>query len=284
MFHHLSLGVADVERSARFYDAVLGVLGHTRVWSDIRPGETEQAIGYGPAGGGDLLALKQVARPAADIPGQHIAFGAATHERVAAFHAAALAHGGRDNGAPGWRPDYGDDYYAAFVVDPDGHRLEAVCKAIDRLAPQPAHVAAITTFDARHLDAALALWRDTPGVGLSDADRPEALAAFVRRNPGLSFVAFDGPALVGTILCGHDGRRGLIHHLTVAATARRRGLGRALLHAGLQALATEGIGKCHLLVFADNAEGQAFWRRMQAVERQELKLLSIATTAPAAPG
>ncbi|WP_242478653.1 GNAT family N-acetyltransferase [Rubrivivax gelatinosus] len=116
-----------------------------------------------------------------------------------------------------------------------------------------------------------------PGIGLSEADEPAALAAFLRRNPGLSFVAQDGGELVGTILCGHDGRRGLIHHLAVAPGRRRRGLGRALLDAALAALQAQGIGKCHLMVFADNAEGLAFWRRQQAIERVELALLSIAT-------
>lgn len=275
MIHHLSLGVHDIEGAARFYDAVLGTLGHVRVWTDLRPGETDQAVGYGPPGGGDVLALKQVAQSAGDIPGQHIAFVAATHAAVEAFHAAALAHGGRDNGAPGWRPDYGEDYYAAFVVDPEGHRLEAVCRAVrpGLGAPTPTVVA----FERSHLPAALALWRSMPGIGLSEADEPAALAAFLRRNPGLSFVALDGSELVGTLLCGHDGRRGLIHHLAVAPEQRRRGLGRALLDAALAALQAQGIGKCHLMVFADNTEGLAFWRRQQAVERVELALLSIAT-------
>ncbi|WP_310736913.1 MULTISPECIES: GNAT family N-acetyltransferase [unclassified Rubrivivax] len=276
MIHHLSLGVHDIEGAARFYDAVLGTLGHARVWTDLRPGETGQAVGYGPPGGGDVLALKQVAQPAGDIPGQHIAFGATTHAAVEAFHAAALAHGGRDNGTPGWRPDYGEDYYAAFVVDPEGHRLEAVCRAV-----RPglgATTPTVVAFERRHLPAALALWRSIPGIGLSKADEPAALAAFLRRNPGLSFVALDGGELVGTLLCGHDGRRGLIHHLAVAPARRRRGLGRALLDAALAALQAQGIDKCHLMVFADNAEGLAFWRRQQAVDRVELALLSIATT------
>ena len=63
------------------------------------------------------------------IPGFHLAFAAESRSAVQAFHAAALAAGGRDNGPPGLRPDYGEHYYAAFVVDPEGHRLEAVCKA-----------------------------------------------------------------------------------------------------------------------------------------------------------
>jgi catechol 2,3-dioxygenase-like lactoylglutathione lyase family enzyme len=131
MLHHLSLGAHHIEESARFYDAVLAPLGFVRVWSDLRPGEGEQAVGYGPEGSGDKLAIKQVSGPVPSIPGFHIAFSAPTRAAVAAFHAAALAAGGRDNGPPGLRPDYGPNYYAAFVIDPEGHRLEAVCKAAE---------------------------------------------------------------------------------------------------------------------------------------------------------
>ena len=130
MLHHLSLSVANVELSATFYDRALAPLGYERVWSDIRPGEKGQAVGYGLAGGGDKLALKQVAGLAgAPYPGFHVAFAAPTRQAVADFHAAALAAGGTDNGPPGLRAHYGPDYYAAFVLDPDGHHLEAVCKS-----------------------------------------------------------------------------------------------------------------------------------------------------------
>lgn len=128
MLHHLSLGVRDIARTAAFYDAALAPLGYGRVWSDIRPGEPGQAIGYGPPGGGDKLALKQHGDTAAPGPGFHIAFAAPNRQAVDAFHKAALAAGGRDNGPPGLRHDYGPTYYAAFVIDPDGHRLEAVFK------------------------------------------------------------------------------------------------------------------------------------------------------------
>jgi catechol 2,3-dioxygenase-like lactoylglutathione lyase family enzyme len=127
MLHHLSLGVTDVARAARFYDAALAPLGYVRVWSDLRPGETRQAVGYGEPGGGDRLALKQV-DTVTPCAGTHLAFGASSRAAVDAFHAAALAAGGIDEGAPGLRVHYGPDYYAAFVLDPDGHRLEAVHK------------------------------------------------------------------------------------------------------------------------------------------------------------
>ncbi len=127
MLHHISLGVSDIERSARFYDAALGTLGYVRVWEDLRPGEPGQAVGYGSPGGGDKLAIKQGggADPVSGC-GFHVAFAAPTGDAVHRFHEAALRHGGRDNGKPGPRPGYGEHYYAAFIVDPDGHRIEAV--------------------------------------------------------------------------------------------------------------------------------------------------------------
>lgn len=126
MLHHLSFAMRDLERAAAFYDAVLAPLGYVRVWSDIRPGEDDQAVGYGPPGGGDKLALKQRDDATAPGDGYHVAFTAPDAGAVDAFHAAALRHGGRCNGKPGLRPAYGPHYYAAFIVDPDGNRLEAV--------------------------------------------------------------------------------------------------------------------------------------------------------------
>lgn len=145
MLHHLSLGSQDIEAAARFYDATLAPLGYVRVWSDLRPGEQEQAVGYGLQGSGDALAVKQVNEPIPNIPGFHLAFAATTRAAVVAFHSAALASGGRDNGPPGLRPDYGPTYFAAFVTDPDGHRLEAVCKAAESAAaPDTTHQPALT--------------------------------------------------------------------------------------------------------------------------------------------
>lgn len=131
--HHLSLGVTDLQRSVRFYDAVLAPLGLARVWSDLRPGERGQAVGYGVPGRGDLLALKEHAggEPVATGISFHLAFAAPSRAAVHAFHEAAMAHGARDAGAPGLRPSYGPHYYAAFVLDPDGHRLEAVIDTAD---------------------------------------------------------------------------------------------------------------------------------------------------------
>jgi ribosomal protein S18 acetylase RimI-like enzyme len=136
----------------------------------------------------------------------------------------------------------------------------------------------VRTWHGSDYDAAFALWKATPGVGLSAADEREPIFRFLERNPGMSFIAESGGRLVGTILCGHDGRRGLIHHLVVAEEHRRRGLAMQLLHAGLQALCSAGIDKCHVLVFRDNEPGAAFWRAARASLREELALFSIVTS------
>jgi len=120
MLHHVSLGVSDPRHSGQFYDAALSALGYVRVWSH------ETDIGYGSAGGDDKLALKFRRGAIVPLPGFHLAFAAASRADVDRFHAAALLHGGRDNGLPGLRPEYGPGYYAAFVIDPDGYELEAV--------------------------------------------------------------------------------------------------------------------------------------------------------------
>jgi len=121
MLGHISFGVNDLARSTVFYDAALAALGYVRVWSN------STGVGYGRAGQNDKLAL--FARPgkaAAPGDGFHLALTAPSRAAVDRFHAAALSAGGRDLGAPGARPNYGPAYYAAFVADPDGYKLEAV--------------------------------------------------------------------------------------------------------------------------------------------------------------
>jgi len=121
MLGHLSFGVADLARSGAFYDAIMAALGGERVWTSAK------AIGYGLPGEGDKLALFERPRPVTPpSQGFHLAFDAPSRRAVDKFHAAALANGGADLGAPGLRPHYGAHYYAGFVADPDGYKLEAV--------------------------------------------------------------------------------------------------------------------------------------------------------------
>lgn len=121
MFDHVSIGVADMARAKRFYDAALKPLGYTRL------SDGAESAGYGVKSVG--LWLGTTASPVKPDPtsGLHFCFVAKDRSAVDAFHAAALKAGGKDNGKPGLRPDYGPTYYAAFAVDPDGYRVEAYC-------------------------------------------------------------------------------------------------------------------------------------------------------------
>lgn len=121
MIDHVSIGVRDFAKAQAFYDAVMKPLGYDRVSS------SEGSAGYGKGSAGLWLGKTDNPVPADDRSGLHFCFQAQTRKAVDAFHAAALKTGGRDNGKPGLRKDYGDNYYAAFVVDPDGYRIEAYC-------------------------------------------------------------------------------------------------------------------------------------------------------------
>jgi catechol 2,3-dioxygenase-like lactoylglutathione lyase family enzyme len=116
MFDHVGLKVKNVGASARFYGAALAPLGHVLGSSD------ETSAGLGPEGEPALWLYQGATGPAV-----HVAFRAASRAAVDKFHAAGLAAGGRDHGPPGVRADYGPKYYAAFLLDPDGNNVEAVC-------------------------------------------------------------------------------------------------------------------------------------------------------------
>lgn len=120
MLGHLSFGVADLDRAAAFYAAILAPLGFVEVWRNPR------AAGFGAPGGEDRLALFPRPPVTPPGPGFHLAFDAPSRAAVDAFHAAALAAGAHDLGPPGPRPHYSPTYYAAFITDPDGYKLEAV--------------------------------------------------------------------------------------------------------------------------------------------------------------
>ena len=123
MLDHVSIGVSDTGRTKRFYDAALKPLGYSCL------SESAGSLGYGR----DRVQfwISQAKRPVAPDPtsGLHFCFSAPSRESVDIFHVAALKLGGKDNGQPGLRKDYGDNYYAAFVIDPDGYRIEAYCGA-----------------------------------------------------------------------------------------------------------------------------------------------------------
>jgi ribosomal protein S18 acetylase RimI-like enzyme len=123
------------------------------------------------------------------------------------------------------------------------------------------------------------LWESCDGVGISAADQPEALEAYLKRNPGMSFVARQDDRLVGAVLCGHDGRRGYLNHLAVQASHRHQGIARRLVAQCLAALQETKIAKCHLFIFTDNPEGHAFWRKMGWQLREDLAIASQTLSA-----
>ena len=122
-------------------------------------------------------------------------------------------------------------------------------------------------------DAVFRLWQATEGVGLGEWDEQEAIETFLARNPGLSFVALDSGAIVGAVLCGHDGRRGYLHHLAVAKCHRGRGLGKGLVEACLAGLRKLGIPKCNLFLFSDHAASEAFWKHNGWRHRADLRVM-----------
>jgi catechol 2,3-dioxygenase-like lactoylglutathione lyase family enzyme len=121
MLDHVSIGVRDLAAAKRFYDSTLQPLGYRC----LMPSDT--ALGYGRESAMFWLLAAESPVPADPESGLHFCFIAPTRKSVEDFHKAALATGGRDNGAPGLRDEYGPNYFAAFVLDPEGYRIEAFC-------------------------------------------------------------------------------------------------------------------------------------------------------------
>lgn len=132
----------------------------------------------------------------------------------------------------------------------------------------------IEEFLPAHYDEALALWKRCEGIGLSEADEREPLQKFLNKNPGLNFVAIEERRIIGTCLCGSDGRRGYLYHLAVDPSHRRKGIGKGLVERTLKALADLGIQKCHIMVYGSNVSGLAFWSNGGWITRPEIVLMS----------
>lgn len=120
MIDHVSVAVSDLEAATRFYEAVLGALGFAKL--EQRPA----TVGFGKQYPEFWINRREDLTPLPDNSGAHICLRARSPEMVDAFHRAALTAGGESDGAPGLRPQHGDGYYAAFIRDPDGNRIEAV--------------------------------------------------------------------------------------------------------------------------------------------------------------
>lgn len=134
----------------------------------------------------------------------------------------------------------------------------------------PPNIRSMTTSD---LPEVLALWDASPGVGLNESDTVEQLSGFLARNPGLSLVAQEKDKVIAAVLCGHDGRRGYLHHLAVATDYQRRGVGTQLIEQCIKSLRELKILKCNIFVYNDNDDGTEFWRGKGWFDRSDMKIM-----------
>ena len=132
----------------------------------------------------------------------------------------------------------------------------------------------ISTFTINIYNDVISLWKGCEGIRLSDADSEENIRKQLERNPNMSFIAYENKKLVGAVLCGHDGRRGYIHHLGVHQDYRRQGIGRSLIIKCLSKLQSIGIEKCHTFVFNDNTAGINFWKNIGWTQRTDISVVS----------
>ena len=132
----------------------------------------------------------------------------------------------------------------------------------------------IRELTASDYDALYTFWQQTPNIGLSSADSAQAIASFLERNPGLSFVAVGEGEIVGSLLAGHDGRRGYLYHLAVKPEHRGKRLARKLVRAALSRIKSAGIRKCHLMIYRENEVGREVWRRLGWELRKDIDVMS----------
>ncbi|WP_044478154.1 GNAT family N-acetyltransferase [Paenibacillus antibioticophila] len=123
-------------------------------------------------------------------------------------------------------------------------------------------------------DGSIELWKRTEGMALSNADSRDSINYYLNRNIGMSFVCVDEEKIIGTILCGHDGRRGYIYHVAVDPKYRGQSLGKKLVENSLKKIELAGIDKCHIMVIADNEIGNKFWTRTEWIRRDGIILYS----------
>jgi ribosomal protein S18 acetylase RimI-like enzyme len=125
-------------------------------------------------------------------------------------------------------------------------------------------------------DEVYQLWKATPGMGLRSLDdSKEGIAKFISRNPSTNFVAVENGSIIGTVLSGHDGRRGFLYHTCVKVSCQRRSTGRKLVEKVIAAMQQEGIMKLSLVCFSDNENGNQFWESLGWINREELNFYSF---------
>lgn len=132
----------------------------------------------------------------------------------------------------------------------------------------------IVGFTMKDYQKVIALWENCEGIGLSSADSKNSMKAYLKRNSGMSFVARYKNEIIGAVLCGHDGRRGYLHHLAVNADFRNQGIGRSLVEKCVAALQSAGIQKCHLFIFTSNEDGIRFWEKIGWHHRKDIGVVS----------
>ena len=132
----------------------------------------------------------------------------------------------------------------------------------------------IRIMKANDYSGSLSLWQSLPGLGLSGADKEDAIQRFLEKNSKTCFVAKDGRKIIGTVLGGSDGRRGYIYHLAVYKDYQQQGLGRQLLEKCLAALKAQGLQKCHIFVISSNIEGLNFWIKFGWLLRNDILVMS----------
>ena len=123
-------------------------------------------------------------------------------------------------------------------------------------------------------DEVFAMWQITTKRALSDADSRENIAFYLDRNPGMSQIAEIGGKVVGTVLCGHDGRRGFIHHMAVLPEYRRHQIAKRMAEKAIKSLADAGIAKTHIFCYTNNSLGQSFWKAMGWEKRDDVYVFS----------
>lgn len=119
-------------------------------------------------------------------------------------------------------------------------------------------------------DSMIELWTSSPDIGVNPDDSREYIEKFILRNPNTSFVAVENGEIIGTVMAGHDGYRGYIHHTCVAERFRGNGIGTSLVNEAVEAIKTEGINKVFLVVFKTNENGNAFWEKQGFKIREDL--------------
>lgn len=123
-------------------------------------------------------------------------------------------------------------------------------------------------------DEIFAMWQITSKRALSKADQRDEIERYLKRNEGLSQIAVVDGKIVGTVLAGHDGRRGFIHHMAVMPQYRRKGIAKAMAAKAIERLAEEGIVKTHIFTYCDNNCGQSFWRSLGFEKREDIFVFS----------